>query len=135
MLRLVRVLIACVAVVTPLGLEGQVRVRAVSDLQPPPEVPAEMVPPAGKCRIWMEGVAPAQQPAPLDCQTAIRQRPVNGIIVFGPSVKEPPVHGIRMQLVPSRRDSAAAVPTASLRRDSTVSTPASRKPNPPEPPF
>lgn len=55
-------------------------------------IPREMLPPAGKCRIWMDGVAPAQQPAPTDCQTALRQRPSNGTVVFGPAEKEPPVN-------------------------------------------
>lgn len=57
------------------------------------EVPREMLPPAGKCRIWMDGVAPAQQPAPTDCQTALRQRPANGKVVFGPAAKEAPARG------------------------------------------
>lgn len=47
-------------------------------------VPVDMLPPAGKCRIWMVGVAPAQQPAPTDCQTALRQRTTNGVVIFGP---------------------------------------------------
>jgi hypothetical protein len=58
----------------------------------PGAVPREMLPPAGKCRIWMEGVAPAQQPAPTDCQTALRQRPSNGIVVFGPAAGDPPMN-------------------------------------------
>lgn len=51
-------------------------------------VPVHMLPPAGKCRIWMVGVAPEQQPAPTDCQTALRQRPTNGVVVFGPVERE-----------------------------------------------
>lgn len=51
-------------------------------------VPVSMLPPAGKCRIWMIGVAPAQQPAPTDCQTALRQRPTNGVVIFGPVERE-----------------------------------------------
>ena len=73
----------------------------------PGAVPRDMLPPAGKCRIWMEGVAPAQQPAPTDCQTALRQRPSNGTVVFGPAAKEPPVNGFarpRTALDSSARD-------------------------------
>lgn len=51
-------------------------------------VPVNMLPPAGKCRIWMVGVAPAQQPAPTDCQTALRQRTPNGVVIFGPTERE-----------------------------------------------
>jgi len=51
-------------------------------------VPVSMLPPVGKCRIWMIGVPPAQQPAPTDCQTALRQRPENGVVVFGPVERE-----------------------------------------------
>jgi hypothetical protein len=35
------------------------------------------------CRIWIDGVPPAHQPAPTDCATAIRKRPLNARVVFG----------------------------------------------------
>jgi hypothetical protein len=35
------------------------------------------------CRIWIEGVPANQQPAPTDCVTAVRNRPVNGTVIFG----------------------------------------------------
>ncbi|MBX7118182.1 MAG: hypothetical protein K1X31_04195 [Gemmatimonadaceae bacterium] len=47
-------------------------------------VPPAMLPPAGKCRIWMEGVPAAQQPAPTDCATALRTKPANGVVLYGP---------------------------------------------------
>ena len=50
-------------------------------------VPSEMLPPAGKCRIWVEGVPPGQQPASTDCATALRQKPANGVILYGPPQK------------------------------------------------
>jgi hypothetical protein len=40
-------------------------------------------PPAGMCRIWLDGVPPGQQPAPTDCATAVRNRPANGRVIFG----------------------------------------------------
>jgi hypothetical protein len=46
-------------------------------------VPPAYLPPAGMCRIWIEGVPPSQQPAPTDCNTAVRNRPVNGKVIFG----------------------------------------------------
>jgi hypothetical protein len=51
-------------------------------------IPRSMVPPAGKCRIWMKGVPAAQQPAPTDCATALRQSPSNGVLVFGPATRD-----------------------------------------------
>jgi len=48
-----------------------------------PLVPPAYRPPAGMCRIWIEGVPASQQPAPTDCVTAVRNRPVNGYVIFG----------------------------------------------------
>lgn len=51
-------------------------------------VPVSMLPPAGRCRIWIDGVPPQQQPAPTDCATALRQKPANGTILYGPSERD-----------------------------------------------
>ena len=48
-----------------------------------PSIPPAYRPPSGMCRIWIEGVPPNQQPAPTDCVTAVRNRPVNGYVIFG----------------------------------------------------
>ena len=48
-----------------------------------PAIPPAYRPPQGMCRVWIEGVAPDQQPAPTDCVTAIRNRPSNGSVIFG----------------------------------------------------
>ncbi len=50
-------------------------------------VPPGFYPPAGMCRIWINGVPAAQQPAPTDCASAVRNRPTNGKVLFG---DEPP---------------------------------------------
>jgi len=47
------------------------------------EIPVNERPPAGMCRIWLENVPAAQQPAPTDCATAVRNRPAKGRVVFG----------------------------------------------------
>jgi signal transduction histidine kinase len=49
----------------------------------PSSVPDSHRPPPGMCRIWIDGVPPAHQPAPTDCATAIRKRPMNARVVFG----------------------------------------------------
>lgn len=46
-------------------------------------VPAEARPPKGMCRIWIDGVPAAQQPAATDCTTAVKNRPTNGRVIFG----------------------------------------------------
>ena len=46
-------------------------------------VPADARPPKGMCRIWIDSVPAAQQPAATDCPTAIKNRPTNGRIIFG----------------------------------------------------
>ena len=76
----------------------------------PASVPDSHRPPPGMCRIWIDGVPPAHQPAPTDCATAIRKRPVNARVVFG---NEPA--GVERGLVPSH-----AVPAATPAPSSTV---------------
>ena len=46
-------------------------------------VPVESRPPKGLCRIWLDHVPAAQQPAITDCPTAIKNRPSNGRVLFG----------------------------------------------------
>lgn len=47
------------------------------------DIPASMRPPAGMCRVWLDDVPAAQQPAPTDCPTAVRNRPAKGRVIFG----------------------------------------------------
>jgi hypothetical protein len=51
------------------------------------DVPQSHRPPPGMCRIWIDGVPPGRQPAPTDCATAIRRRPQNARVVFGPELR------------------------------------------------
>jgi hypothetical protein len=48
-------------------------------------VPKEYMPPRGMCRVWVDNVPAARQPAPTDCPTAIRNRPPNAKVIFGPA--------------------------------------------------
>jgi hypothetical protein len=45
-------------------------------------LPLGFAPPTGMCRIWIEGVPADQQPAPTDCATAVKNRPLNGKVIF-----------------------------------------------------
>ena len=47
------------------------------------DIPASERPPAGMCRIWLDNVPAAQQPAPTDCASAVRNRPAKGRVIFG----------------------------------------------------
>jgi hypothetical protein len=49
-------------------------------------VPPGQRPPAGMCRIWIDGLPPGQQPAPTDCGTAAARVPYNGRIIYGDQV-------------------------------------------------
>lgn len=55
---------------------AQVMVRASS-------VPPGQRPPAGMCRVWIEGVPAGRQPAVTDCATARATAPLNSRIIFG----------------------------------------------------
>ena len=45
-------------------------------------IPKQYMPPAGMCRIWVDNVPAARQPAPTNCETAIRNRPPNARVIF-----------------------------------------------------
>lgn len=45
-------------------------------------IPKAYLPPAGMCRVWVDNVPAARQPAPTNCATAIRNRPPNARVVF-----------------------------------------------------
>ncbi|MBA4071222.1 MAG: hypothetical protein C0497_05200 [Gemmatimonas sp.] len=52
-----------------------------------PRMPDAFTPPAGLCRLWISGVPASQQPAPTDCANAVKNRPSNAAVVFGPPVR------------------------------------------------
>jgi hypothetical protein len=47
------------------------------------KVPPGHLPPAGKCRVWIEGVPPGQQPPVTDCATAEMNRTMNSRVIYG----------------------------------------------------
>jgi len=64
---------AALAVATPLMAQGRSRDR----------VPPGQRPPAGMCRVWIDGVPPGRQPAPTRCDVAARRLPPNARIIYG----------------------------------------------------
>lgn len=66
-------LVAAAALAAPLSAQGRNSVG----------VPPGQMPPAGMCRIWIDGVPPGHQPRPTDCVTAQRNVPVNGRVIYG----------------------------------------------------
>jgi len=46
-------------------------------------IPPGQRPPAGMCRVWIDGVPPGRQPRPTDCRTAVRTVPRNGHVIWG----------------------------------------------------
>lgn len=46
-------------------------------------VPPGQRPPAGMCRVWIDGVPPGRQPAPTDCATAYRMAGPNARVIDG----------------------------------------------------
>jgi len=73
------------------------------------DVPESHRPPPGMCRIWIDGVPPTHQPAPTDCATAIRKRPLNARVVFG---SEAPAGSARNLTPAPRVQSSFAPPSA-----------------------
>ena len=59
------------------------------------DIPPGHRPPAGMCRIWIDGVPPGRQPAPTDCATAVRNRPANGRVIYGDDYVRPGKSGER----------------------------------------
>jgi hypothetical protein len=62
-------------------------VAAQESRVPSSRMPESFTPPAGLCRLWISGVPASQQPAPTDCASAIRNRPSNAAVVFGPQLR------------------------------------------------
>jgi hypothetical protein len=101
------------------GAQGRVPERSPTPTRDTAGViPREMIPPAGKCRIWMDGVPAAQQPAPTDCTTALRKRPANSVLVFGPAKRDLSPFDVRNNTLPTRADFARR--SAASRGDSST---------------
>lgn len=75
--------ISRLAVILSLGAAATAGAQQQGAAQQGQEIPAAYRPPKGMCRIWLKDVPPAQQPAPTDCATAVKNTPQNGRVIFG----------------------------------------------------
>jgi hypothetical protein len=87
------VLLAAAPLVAPRAAGAQTLVREARP-DTATGVPKGMMPPSGKCRVWMDGVPATRQPAPTDCATALRQKPANARVIYGPNTVEPRQAGL-----------------------------------------
>ncbi len=73
---IISVALAGFAAVSPLSAQGRRSNQGI---------PPGQMPPAGMCRIWIDGVAPGRQPRATDCATARANVPANGRVIYGSS--------------------------------------------------
>jgi len=71
-------LVAVVALATTASAQKQTKALGKGD-----SIPTEQRAPKGMCRIWLKDIPAAQQPAPTDCATAIKNCPPTGRVIFG----------------------------------------------------
>ncbi|MBI3790990.1 MAG: hypothetical protein HY275_08935 [Gemmatimonadetes bacterium] len=98
MTRTFSVLALSACLVAPLGAQG-----SRGD-----EVPASYMPPPGMCRVWVDGVPPAQQPAPTDCQAAMKSHSSRARVIFGERVVPPSAGAWMNQELPVNPSQSAA---------------------------
>lgn len=79
-------IIALLASLLAVSVGAQDMAGRQDSAQQRPSVPTGYEPPAGMCRIWINAVPASQQPAPTDCVTAVRNRPANARVIFGPDL-------------------------------------------------
>jgi hypothetical protein len=76
-------IVGLIAAAVPAGAQRPQQQKKDSSRRAASAIPADSRPPKGMCRIWLDGVPAAQQPAATDCPTAIKNRPTNGRVIFG----------------------------------------------------
>lgn len=66
-------------------------VTSIASAQGATPIPAQYMPPAGMCRVWLGGVIPARQPAPTTCDVARANLRANSRLVYGPALRGVPI--------------------------------------------
>ena len=83
---------------------------------PKPVVPRTHLPPPGMCRIWLDNVPPAQQPAPTDCASAARNLPRNGRLIYNDEARNPRLPIIKSLKEPQPQPPPRKVPDDPAKR-------------------
>lgn len=107
--------IALLTLAGPVAARGQT--AGASAAETVITIPKSMLPPAGKCRVWMPDVPASQQPAPTDCTTALRQKPASAYLVFGPAKRDLSPFDVRNPWGPNGSETARR---AAARGDTTT---------------
>jgi hypothetical protein len=83
-------------------------------------IPVDARPPKGMCRIWINGVPAAQQPAVTDCATAVKNLPPNARVIFGDdyadSAKTKSGSGDKGDLPPTAKGFTGVKPAVIIRK-------------------
>ncbi|HEY5077764.1 MAG TPA: hypothetical protein VIJ48_09685 [Acidimicrobiia bacterium] len=72
-----------VAAAAPVSAQRRTSVRDSVRKAIAAAIPVDARPPKGMCRVWLDAVPAAQQPAATDCAAAVKNRPPNGRVIFG----------------------------------------------------
>ena len=83
---------------------GRDTARVRTDSKKSDHIPPGQLPPAGMCRIWIDGVPPGRQPAPTDCQTAVATKPANARVIWGDQTPFPGKGKGRFKQGPKEQD-------------------------------
>jgi hypothetical protein len=95
-------------------------------------IPRTHMPPPGMCRIWLDNVPAAQQPAPTDCASAVRNQPRNGRVIFSeePRVPRAPVVKTLKEPEPARAAPDDPPPPEKKARPERKARPKPDRPDP-----
>ena len=91
--------------------------------KPPPRdtvaIPERARPPVGMCRIWLNDVPVAQQPAPTDCTSAVRNKPAKGRVLFGDDYVKGESTSKSLPFVKGFTPATPKLKSSSVKRDTT----------------
>jgi hypothetical protein len=99
--------------IVSMWMAGGAVVAAAQSSPKQPDIPPAYAPPSGMCRVWLRDVPPMQQPAPTDCRSALRTKPVGATVIYGPEPRRStitPNAWSRPALRPARDDDRGRTP-------------------------